>query len=153
MSVFRIEKTKDFTIMSNHHFKNKNLSLKAKGLSNEELSSCLLYSCKYAPNIEMYLSNEQIMKIASFTDINSLLYIGVEDETNTASKTTTEINRDDNSNIKLEETYDTSFYIVTGLYTARDAFGLRGHGMKVGMLESQGIVNPILVTTYTTKIN
>ncbi len=32
MSVFRIEKTKDFTIMSNHHFKNKNLSLKAKGL-------------------------------------------------------------------------------------------------------------------------
>lgn len=32
MSVFKIEKTKDFTIMSNHHLRDKNLSLKAKGL-------------------------------------------------------------------------------------------------------------------------
>ena len=38
MSVFRIEKIKDFTIMSNHHFKNKNLSLKAKGLLSLMLS-------------------------------------------------------------------------------------------------------------------
>lgn len=38
MSVFRVEKTKDFTIMSNHHFKNKNLSLKAKGLLSLMLS-------------------------------------------------------------------------------------------------------------------
>lgn len=38
MSVFRIEKTKDFTVMSNHHFKNKNLSLKAKGLLSLMLS-------------------------------------------------------------------------------------------------------------------
>lgn len=32
MSVFRVEKTKDFTIMSNHHLKNKSLTLKSKGL-------------------------------------------------------------------------------------------------------------------------
>ncbi len=32
MAVFRIEKTKDYTVMSNHHLRNKNLSLKAKGL-------------------------------------------------------------------------------------------------------------------------
>lgn len=38
MSVFRVEKTKDFTIMSNHHFKNKNLSLKVKGLLSLMLS-------------------------------------------------------------------------------------------------------------------
>ena len=30
--IFRVEKTKNFTVMSNHHFKNKNLTLKAKGL-------------------------------------------------------------------------------------------------------------------------
>ena len=29
--IFRVEKTKNFTVMSNHHFKNKNLTLKAKG--------------------------------------------------------------------------------------------------------------------------
>ena len=31
MAVFRIEKTRDYTVMSNHHLKNKNLTLKAKG--------------------------------------------------------------------------------------------------------------------------
>lgn len=31
MSVFRIEKTKDFTVMSNYHFQDKKISLKAKG--------------------------------------------------------------------------------------------------------------------------
>lgn len=36
--VFRIEKSRDFTVMSNHHFKNKDLSLKAKGLLSQMLS-------------------------------------------------------------------------------------------------------------------
>ena len=36
--VFRVERNKNFTVMSNHHFKNKNLSLKAKGLLSLMLS-------------------------------------------------------------------------------------------------------------------
>lgn len=32
MAVFRVERIKDYTVMSNHHLRNKNLSLKAKGL-------------------------------------------------------------------------------------------------------------------------
>lgn len=36
--VFRVNRTKDYTVMSNHHFKNKNLSLKAKGLLSLMLS-------------------------------------------------------------------------------------------------------------------
>lgn len=32
MSVFRVNKTKDYTVMSNHHLRDKALSLKAKGL-------------------------------------------------------------------------------------------------------------------------
>lgn len=38
MSVFRINKTKNFTIMSNHHFKERGMSLKAKGLLSLMLS-------------------------------------------------------------------------------------------------------------------
>ena len=38
MAVFRIEKSKDFTIMSNHHLRNTTLSLKAKGLQSLMLS-------------------------------------------------------------------------------------------------------------------
>jgi hypothetical protein len=38
MAVFRTEKTEDFTVLSNHHFKDKRLSLKAKGLLSMMLS-------------------------------------------------------------------------------------------------------------------
>ena len=32
MAVFRINKTKNYTVMSNYHFRDKNLSLKTKGM-------------------------------------------------------------------------------------------------------------------------
>ena len=38
MAVFRIEKTRDYTVMSNHHLQDKSLSLKAKGLLSLMLS-------------------------------------------------------------------------------------------------------------------
>ncbi len=38
MAIFRVKKTKDYTVMSNHHLRNKNLSLKAKGLLSLMLS-------------------------------------------------------------------------------------------------------------------
>ena len=36
--IFRVERTKNYTVMSNHHFKNKSLSLKAKGVLSLMLS-------------------------------------------------------------------------------------------------------------------
>ncbi len=38
MAVFRIDKTRDYTVMSNHHLRNTELSLKAKGLLSLMLS-------------------------------------------------------------------------------------------------------------------
>lgn len=38
MPVIRIDKTRDYTVMSNHHFRNRELSLKAKGLMSLMLS-------------------------------------------------------------------------------------------------------------------
>ena len=38
MAVFRIEKTRDYTVMSNHHLRNSGLSLKSKGLLSMMLS-------------------------------------------------------------------------------------------------------------------
>ncbi|MCZ1624165.1 DUF6017 domain-containing protein [Enterococcus faecium] len=38
MAVFRVEKNKGYTVMSNHHLRNKNLTLKAKGLLSQMLS-------------------------------------------------------------------------------------------------------------------
>ena len=41
MAVFRIEKTRDYTVMSNHHLKDRTLTLKSKGLLS---MICLLYT-------------------------------------------------------------------------------------------------------------
>jgi len=38
MAVFRVEKNKDYTVMYNHHLRDMNLSLKAKGLLSQMLS-------------------------------------------------------------------------------------------------------------------
>ena len=38
MAVFRVERTRDYTVMSNHHLKKRSLSLKAKGLLSVMLS-------------------------------------------------------------------------------------------------------------------
>ena len=38
MAVFRVERNKDYTVMSNYHLRNKELFLKAKGLLSQMLS-------------------------------------------------------------------------------------------------------------------
>ena len=38
MPVFRVEKTRDYTVMANHHLKDRRLSLRAKGLLSVMLS-------------------------------------------------------------------------------------------------------------------
>ena len=38
MAVFRVEKNRDYTVMSNHHLRNADLSLKSKGLLSQMLS-------------------------------------------------------------------------------------------------------------------
>ena len=38
MAVLRVKKTKNFTVLSNHHLKNKELSLRSKGLLSVILS-------------------------------------------------------------------------------------------------------------------
>ena len=39
MAVFRVERNKGYTVMSNHHLRNKDLSLKAKGLLSQMVST------------------------------------------------------------------------------------------------------------------
>ena len=38
MAVFRVERTHNYTVMSNYHLRDKSLSLKAKGLLSQMLS-------------------------------------------------------------------------------------------------------------------
>ena len=56
MSVFKIEKKKDYTIMSNYHLRDKSLSYKAKGLLSFMLS--LPEDCDYSLNGLVAISKE-----------------------------------------------------------------------------------------------
>lgn len=44
MAVFRVEKNQNYTVMSNHHLKNRELSLKSKGLLSQMLSLTYVYT-------------------------------------------------------------------------------------------------------------
>ena len=63
MAVFRIEKTKDYTVMSNHHLRNKDLSLKAKGLLSQILS--LPENWDYTLKGLSYINRESVDAIRS----------------------------------------------------------------------------------------
>ena len=55
--IFRVERTKNFTVMSNHHFKNKNLTLEAKGLLS------LMLSLKYQAEQNRKTAENEVQKL------------------------------------------------------------------------------------------
>lgn len=61
--VFKIEKNKNYTIMSNYHLRDKNLSLKAKGLLSFMLS--LPENCDYSLSGLIAVCKEQESSIKS----------------------------------------------------------------------------------------
>ena len=58
MAVFRVERNKGYTVMSNHHLRNKELSLKAKGLLSQMLS--LPEDCDYTLKGLSLINREKI---------------------------------------------------------------------------------------------
>ena len=56
MAVFRVERTSDYTVMSNYHLRDKRLSLKAKGLLSQMLS--LPEDCDYTLAGLCYINRE-----------------------------------------------------------------------------------------------
>ena len=51
MAVIRVEKKRNFTVMSNHHLSSNELSLKAKGL----LSMMILYNKSWHSNLKDFV--------------------------------------------------------------------------------------------------
>ena len=61
MSVFKIEKNKNYTVMSNYHLRDKNLSYKAKGLLSFMLS--IPEDWDYSINGLVSISKEEVKAI------------------------------------------------------------------------------------------
>ena len=64
MAKFKVEKTKDYTIMSNYHLKEKNMSLKAKGLLSVMLSLPEDWDYSISGLVAISLENETSIKSA-----------------------------------------------------------------------------------------
>lgn len=64
MAVFRVNKTKDYTVMSNRHLQDKNLSLKAKGLLSIMLSLPENWDYSIAGIVAICRENETAIKSA-----------------------------------------------------------------------------------------
>lgn len=64
MAKFKVNKTKDFTIMSNYHLKEKNMSLKAKGLLSVMLSLPEDWDYSIAGLVAISLENESAIRSA-----------------------------------------------------------------------------------------
>ena len=64
MAKFKVNKTKDYTIMSNYHLKEKNMSLKAKGLLSVMLSLPDNWDYSIAGLVAISQENETSIKSA-----------------------------------------------------------------------------------------
>lgn len=92
----------------------------------------VVYSCKYAPNIELYITKEQIYDIINSTMVEKIYYSDINcdmipDDTivNYTSESTNE-----------SDTYNTAYFNMTGIDTARDAWQLSGYGITVGIFDA-----------------
>lgn len=72
MNIIRVQKTRDYTVLSNHHLKNRSLSLKAKGL----LSVLLSLPDDWRPNIEKLAETSADGKAAVRTALEELISAG-----------------------------------------------------------------------------
>lgn len=75
MAVFRVEKTRNYTVMSNYHLRDKSLSLKAKGLLSLMLS--LPENWDYTTRGLAYICKDGVDSIcATVRELEGAGYIG-----------------------------------------------------------------------------
>lgn len=74
MAVFRVDKTKDYVVMSNYHLRDKNLTLKAKGLLSWMLSNTEGWDYSVAGIVEVMKENRDAINSA-LTELEDYGYL------------------------------------------------------------------------------
>lgn len=75
-SIIRVEKTKDYTVMCNYHFKEKQMSLKAKGLLSLMLSLPEDWNYTIAGLVAICKENESAIK-STLTELKEFGYLNI----------------------------------------------------------------------------
>lgn len=120
----------------NEEFCDSLLSETKSAYTNKKQSKLpqVIYSCKYAPNVELYISKKQIYDLIDSTLVEKVYYSDINCDMVTddsiADYTTTE------TTAAETETYNTAYFNMTGISTARDAWSLSGNGITVGIFDA-----------------
>ena len=103
-----------------------------------ENDAVVTFVSQYAPNVEAEMSKEDVLRVSELENVEDIYLVDTElevfmDEGNVSTDEVEEA-----VTIELDDTY----FHVTGLDTGRDAFGLTGEGMKVGVIEDAAKLTP-----------
>lgn len=125
----------------NEEFCDSLLSETKSAYTNKKQSNLpqVIYSCKYAPNVELYISKKEIYDLIDsplvekvyYSDINCDMVTDDSISDNTTTETTTT-----ETTTAETETYNTAYFNMTGISTARDAWSLYGNGITVGIFDA-----------------
>ncbi|MBQ8057903.1 MAG: hypothetical protein IJ275_06185, partial [Ruminococcus sp.] len=96
-----------------------------------------VYVSKYAPNVELELSKEEIFEVSELQNVDEIYFVNPYNELLLEESNICTID-----NETQEYKPDDTFYSVTGLSTGRDVFGLTGLGLNVGVIEAESILTP-----------
>lgn len=109
------------------------LNSKVKGIYSESRQAQqqqIVYSCKYAPNVELYIAKKYIYDIIKLPIVERVYY----------SDINCDIVPDDNITADYaaanSDTYNTTYFRMTGMDTARDAWGLSGRDIVIGIFDA-----------------
>lgn len=120
----------------NEEFCDSLLSETKSAYTNKKQSKLpqVVYSCKYAPNVELYISKKQIYDLIDSPFVEKVYYSDINCDMVTddsiADYATTE------TTAAETETYNTAYFNMTGISTARDAWSLSGNGITVGIFDA-----------------
>ena len=116
--------------ISSEMYEKSNLNIfNSFGVNNDNL----IYSCKYAPNLLMSLTKDEIHSLCQNENVTEIYYYDRE-----AENLGNEDNFDETASVtNLTSTYNfsTEQYKVTGLDTMRDVLGYTGNGIKIGIID------------------
>lgn len=87
MAVFRVEKNRGYTVMSNHHLRNKALSLKAKGLLSHKLKDLSApnspnkthFMVEISPHFDALASTKDNDRLFAMLPYKSLCFTSIKD--------------------------------------------------------------------------
>ena len=130
--IFRVEKTKDYTVMSNYHLREKEMSLKAKGL----LSWMLSNTDDWDYSIQGIVANCKENETAIESALNELKQFGY--------LTVTKLTPDKTESGRYEYIYNIHEYPIQGV---------EKQGVEILPLEIQGVENQVQRNTNKRNTN